>query len=49
VVGTKRWRGVFDLDVEGDEPVDLRMYLRLAGTALTETWLYQYHPFTFAG
>lgn len=49
VVGTKRWRGVFDLDVDGDEPVDLRMYLRLAGTALTETWLYQYHPFTFAG
>lgn len=39
------WRAQFDLTVEGSEPVELRCYLRLDGKALTETWLYQYHPF----
>jgi glucans biosynthesis protein len=44
VVGTDRWRAVFDLLADGDEPVDLRCYLRLDGRALTETWIYQYFP-----
>ncbi|HEX2529201.1 MAG TPA: glucan biosynthesis protein [Geminicoccus sp.] len=48
IVGTKRWRAMFELSVEGAEPVDLRLYLRLGENALTETWLYQYHPFRFA-
>lgn len=49
VVGTKRWRAVFDLQAEGAAPVDLRLYLRRGGQALTETWLYQYIPFEFPG
>jgi len=35
---------VFDLTVDGQEPVDMRLYLRHAGQPLSETWLYQYHP-----
>ena len=27
-----------------NEPVDLRMYLKLGDTTLSETWLYQYFP-----
>jgi glucans biosynthesis protein len=44
VVGTDRFRAIFDLEIEGDEPVDLRLYLSLNGETLTETWLYQYLP-----
>jgi glucans biosynthesis protein len=44
VVGTDRWRALFDLQAEGNEPVDLRMYLKLGDTTLSETWLYQYFP-----
>ncbi len=44
VVGTQRWRGSFDIEVEGNEPVDIRAYLRLGDQALTETWLYQLIP-----
>jgi glucans biosynthesis protein len=39
------WRVQFDLDVQGVEPVELRLFLRFKGDALTETWTYQYHPF----
>ncbi len=39
------WRAVFDLSVKGTDPVEMRLYLRLAGKALSETWAYQYHPF----
>jgi glucans biosynthesis protein len=39
------WRAQFDLAVDGKDPVDLRLFLRLDGKALSETWLYQYHPF----
>ncbi|WP_438942641.1 glucan biosynthesis protein [Pseudomonas amygdali] len=39
------WRAQFDLTVEGAEPVDMRLYLRLGELTLTESWLYQYHPF----
>ncbi len=47
VVGTKKWRAFFDLDVDDDEPVDLRCFLQLSDQALTETWLYQYLPLDF--
>ena len=42
VPGTGRWRAVFELVATGDAPVDLRAYLALDGSALTETWLYQH-------
>jgi glucans biosynthesis protein len=44
VVGTDRWRALLDLQVEGAQPVDLRMYLKLGNKTLSETWLYQYFP-----
>lgn len=45
VAGTDRWRIMFDLDVEGPAPVDLRAYLRAKdGQALSETWLFQHFP-----
>lgn len=39
------FRAMFDL-VPDDrtDPIELRLYLRLGRQALTETWLYQYHP-----
>jgi len=39
------WRVHFDLTVDGHEPVEMRLYLRSGDKVLTETWLYQYHPF----
>lgn len=39
------WRAQFDLTVTGEEPVELRLFLRADGRPLTETWLYQHHPF----
>ncbi len=47
VVGTRSWRAFFDLYVEGTEPVELRCFLRLGNRTLTETWLYQYIPFSY--
>ena len=34
------WRCTFDLSWEGTEPIDIRLFLRLGPTTLTETWLY---------
>jgi glucans biosynthesis protein len=39
------WRTQFDLIVEGEEPVELRCYLKLGERTLSETWAYQYYPF----
>ncbi|MDB5775158.1 MAG: glucan biosynthesis protein [Herbaspirillum sp.] len=39
------WRAQFDLTVEGNDPVDMRLYLRSKDKTLSETWLFQYHPF----
>jgi periplasmic glucans biosynthesis protein len=47
IVGTKNWRAFFDIAVDGPDPVDIRAYLRLGDKPLTETWLYQYIPFTW--
>ncbi|MBI5505546.1 MAG: glucan biosynthesis protein [Deltaproteobacteria bacterium] len=44
VIGGDTWRCNFDLLADGEEPIDMRLYLRDAGGALTETWLYQYTP-----
>ena len=45
MIGTDRWRIMFDLDVHGQDPVDLRAYLRTKdGRALSETWLFQHFP-----
>jgi periplasmic glucans biosynthesis protein len=40
------WRALFDLKLTDDsvEPVNLRLYLAVAGRPLTETWIYQYTP-----
>jgi glucans biosynthesis protein len=46
VVGTERWRALFDLTTEGSGPVDLRCYLRLGEETLSETWMYQWLPKT---
>jgi glucans biosynthesis protein len=40
----ERWRALFDLEVTGNEPVDLRAYLRKGDRALTETWVFQHFP-----
>jgi glucans biosynthesis protein len=48
IVGTRNWRAFFDLYVDGPEPVELRCFLRLGERTLTETWLYQHHPFEYA-
>ncbi len=39
------WRAQFDLTVDGSEPVEMRLFLRNGEQVLSETWLYQYHPF----
>ena len=44
VVGTKQWRVIFDLKPSSADPIDLRMFLRRGTDALSETWLYQFHP-----
>ena len=39
------WRAQFDLNATGNEPVDMRLYLKNGDKVLSETWLYQYLPF----
>jgi glucans biosynthesis protein len=39
------WRAQFDLTVEGNEPVEMRLFLRNGAEILSETWAFQYHPF----
>ena len=39
------YRVFFDLMAHGNEPIDMRMFVRdKDGSALTETWLYQFFP-----
>jgi len=38
------WRVRFDLVTTSPEPVELRLYLKLGESALSETWLSQFHP-----
>jgi glucans biosynthesis protein len=44
IVGTDRWRALFDIYAPGKQQIDLRCYLRFDDKTLTETWLYQYFP-----
>jgi glucans biosynthesis protein len=49
IATTDRWRVTFDLDFgppgpEDDVPIDLRMFLRHEGQAMSETWIYQAFP-----
>lgn len=38
------WRAQFDYTPEGKTPVDLRLFLRLNGETLSETWIYHHIP-----
>lgn len=38
------WRTQFDLQVDGDSPVELRAVLMVDGKPVSEVWSYQYHP-----
>ena len=40
----QRWRAFFDIKATGQDPVDLRAFLRKGERALSETWIYQYFP-----
>jgi len=44
IVGTPRWRALFDVSTPEGGPLDMRCYLRLGDKTLTETWLYQFFP-----
>ena len=44
VPGSRRWRVVFDLEAEGGEPIDLRMFLKDGARTLSETWLCRWRP-----
>lgn len=39
------WRAQFDLVSSGSDPIEMRLFLRTGDKALTETWLYQFHPY----
>lgn len=39
------WRAQFDFHAEGTDPVEMRLFLRVDGKTMSESWLYQYHPF----
>lgn len=41
---TGAWRVEFDLEVSGEDTVDLRCFLALGEQALSETWLYRLEP-----
>ena len=44
VVGTDRWRALFDLQVDGNAAGRPALFLKLGDKTLSETWLYQYFP-----
>ena len=39
------WRAQFDLTVDGADPVEMRLFLKVGDAVVTENWMYQYHPF----
>lgn len=41
---TTRYRVQFDVNPEGKEPAEVRLYLKQGSKALSETWLYQLEP-----
>ena len=44
VVDAGKWRVTFDFTPAAPEPVDLRMYLKKGGDAISETWIFQHLP-----
>ncbi len=40
------WRAQFDLTVTGADPVEMRLFLRAGDKILSETWVFQYHPWS---
>jgi periplasmic glucans biosynthesis protein len=38
------WRAQFDFTPANPDSVDIRLYLKEGQQALSETWLYQFHP-----
>lgn len=38
------WQATFDLLPDGAAPINLRLFLRRSGVALTETWTLRWHP-----
>ncbi|MDB4991625.1 MAG: periplasmic glucan biosynthesis protein MdoG, partial [Myxococcaceae bacterium] len=41
---TARYRAQFDLTLEGNDTVELRVFLLNGEQTLTETWAYQFEP-----
>ena len=39
------WRAQFDLTAEGMDPVEMRCSLRVGDKTVSESWLFQYHPY----
>jgi len=39
------WRAEFDLKVDGTDPVEMRCFLKAGDQVVSETWMFQYHPF----
>jgi glucans biosynthesis protein len=39
-----RQRAQFDLTVSGNDPVELRLFLKNGPQTVSETWLYQFEP-----
>ncbi len=44
VVGTDKWRAMFDFTAASEIPTDIRLYLHKGSEALSETWLFQHLP-----
>ncbi len=42
------WRIFFKVFVEGEEPVEMRLFLKHGAETLSETWCFQYHPHVWA-
>jgi glucan biosynthesis protein len=40
----RQWRVIFSVHSDGDDPIDIRLFLRHGERTLTEAWLYQLHP-----
>lgn len=44
VVGTDKWRAMFDFTAASESPVDLRLSLHRKAELISETWLFQHLP-----
>ncbi len=44
IMDTRIWRAEFDLKVDGNDPVELRMFLKRKDEPMSETWMFQHLP-----